>query len=154
MAPPVSPREWGEGPEDDAALEAGGWAAGLDVWEPVSKAYAQFVGDMTLANSQLWSLHEAVRAEVWREAIAALRSDELADRIAEATAEHHIATGRPDADGNDPCVCGQWWDSEHCEGWDEHMAAVSLAAAISWLESRLSAATPGEPRMLRDDTND
>ena len=63
MAAPRSPQEYGEG-MDDAALEADGWAAGLDVWGPVSKAYANFVQDSTLANSQLWSLREAIRAEL------------------------------------------------------------------------------------------
>lgn len=59
---PVSPEEWGGG-MNDTELEAQGWAFGLGVWEPVGKAYANFVGDSTLANSQLWSLAEAIRAE-------------------------------------------------------------------------------------------
>jgi hypothetical protein len=65
--PPVSPQEYGEGFADDAALETAGYAAGLDVWGPVKKAYANFVGDDALANSQLWSLREAIRAEVLAE---------------------------------------------------------------------------------------
>lgn len=64
---PRSPQEYGAGHPDDAALEADGWAAGLDVWGPVEKAYSNFVGDMTLANSQLWSLREAIRAELLAE---------------------------------------------------------------------------------------
>lgn len=60
---PVSPDEYGEGFLDDAALEEDGWAAGLDVWGPLEKAYSNFVGDDALANSQLWSLREAIRKE-------------------------------------------------------------------------------------------
>lgn len=63
----AQPQEYGEGPADDAALEADGWAAGLDAWGPVTKAYENFVGDSALANSQLWSLREAVRAETLAE---------------------------------------------------------------------------------------
>jgi hypothetical protein len=63
---PQSPDEYGEG-MDDAQLEAEGWAAGLDVWGPVKKAYGNFVGDGTLANSQLWSLRQAIRAELLAE---------------------------------------------------------------------------------------
>lgn len=63
---PVSPQEYGEG-QDDAELESAGYAAGLDVWDPLTKAYENFLGDGTLANSQLWSLREAIRAEVLEE---------------------------------------------------------------------------------------
>lgn len=63
MSGPTSPEEFGAG-MTDAELEAAGWAAGLDVWGPVTKAYENFVGDMTLANSQLYSLAEAIRAQV------------------------------------------------------------------------------------------
>lgn len=62
----MSPEELGGG-MDDAELDADGWAVGLDVWEPVQKAYRNFVGDMTLANSQLWSLRQAIRAELLNE---------------------------------------------------------------------------------------
>jgi hypothetical protein len=48
---------------DDAQLEAAGWAAGLGVWDPLTKAYENALGDGTLANSQLWSLREAIRRE-------------------------------------------------------------------------------------------
>ncbi len=34
---PVGPDEYGEGFLDDEALEAEGWAAGLDVWGPLMK---------------------------------------------------------------------------------------------------------------------
>jgi len=63
---PVSPQEYGEG-MDDAELEAAGWASGLDVWGQVEKAYGNYLGDGTLANSQLWSLREAIRAEALAE---------------------------------------------------------------------------------------
>jgi Family of unknown function (DUF6221) len=59
---PVSPAEYGEG-LTDAELEEQGYAAGLDVWGQVEKAYENYLGDGTLANSQLWSLREAVRHE-------------------------------------------------------------------------------------------
>jgi hypothetical protein len=64
---PVSPADYGEGPADDAALEAAGWAAGLDVWGQVSKAYGNYLGDGTLANAQLWSLRQAIRAQAREE---------------------------------------------------------------------------------------
>lgn len=60
---PVSPQEYGDG-QDDAGLEADGYAAGLDVWGPLTKAYENYLGDPTLANSQLWSLREAIRREL------------------------------------------------------------------------------------------
>jgi hypothetical protein len=60
---PVSPADYGEGMNDEQ-LKADGWAAGLDVWEQVGKAYVRYLGgDNVLANSQLWSLREAIRAE-------------------------------------------------------------------------------------------
>jgi hypothetical protein len=61
---PIPPAEYdGEHLDTDAKLEAEGWAAGLDVWEQVGKAYGNYLGDDTLANAQLWSLREAIRAE-------------------------------------------------------------------------------------------
>lgn len=66
MSGPVSPQEYGEG-QDDVGLEAAGYASGLDVWDQVDKAYGNYLGDGTLANSQLWSLREAVRAELLAE---------------------------------------------------------------------------------------
>lgn len=54
--------------------------------------------------------------------------DELIQLVATATEQHHIEYGVTDGSGNNPCVCGQWWDSSDVEGWDEHMAAVALAA--------------------------
>jgi hypothetical protein len=59
---PVSPEEYGEG-LDDAALEEAGYASGLDVWGQVEKAYGNYLGGDTLANSQLWSLRQAIRAQ-------------------------------------------------------------------------------------------
>jgi hypothetical protein len=67
MSAPVSPAEYGSGYQNDAELEEAGYAAGLDAWGPVSKAYENFLGDGDLANSQLWSLREAIRAEVLAE---------------------------------------------------------------------------------------
>jgi len=63
---PKSPAEYGAG-FDDEQLEADGWAVGLGVWGPVEKAYANFVGGGELANSQLWSLRQAIRAELLEE---------------------------------------------------------------------------------------
>lgn len=113
---------------------------GLLQAKPDLKAHADLV--MDLAN-RVFHANKAAEERGYRKAIADLRNDELADRIAEATAEHYIVTGRTDANGNNPCVCGRWWDSEHTEGWDEHMASVSLAVVTSWLESRLSSDTEG-----------
>ncbi len=62
MSGPVSPEEYGDG-MDEAQLADEGKAVGLGVWGPVKKAYQQFVGDATLANSQLWSLEQAIRAD-------------------------------------------------------------------------------------------
>jgi hypothetical protein len=76
VSAPCSPQDYGDGPADDAALEADGWAAGLAVWGSVTKAYANFTGDGALANSQLWSLREAVRREVLAEAGAGLTDRE------------------------------------------------------------------------------
>lgn len=59
---PMHPVEYD--PEDVPELEADGWATGLDVWAPVEKAYVNALGgENTLANAQLWSLREAIRAE-------------------------------------------------------------------------------------------
>lgn len=62
MSGPISPEEYSEG-LDDAGLEAAGYASGLAVWGQVEKAYGNYLGDGTLANSQLWSLREAIRRE-------------------------------------------------------------------------------------------
>ncbi len=69
---PKSPAEYGEG-MDDEQLAAEGWATGLDVWEPATKAFERYVDDGTQANSQLWSLREAIRAEHLEELRAAGR---------------------------------------------------------------------------------
>lgn len=61
---PIHPDEYdGEHLNSDDKLRDEGWAAGLAVWYPVSKAYGNALGDATLANAQLWSLREAIRAE-------------------------------------------------------------------------------------------
>lgn len=59
---PVSPQQYGSG-MNDAELRAAGWAAGLDVWGALDKAYGDVVGDGAVVNSQLWSLREAVRKQ-------------------------------------------------------------------------------------------
>jgi hypothetical protein len=66
---PQAPIEYDSDTEypDDAALEAADWAAGLDVWGPVEKAYENFVQEGDLANAQLWSLREAIRRELLTE---------------------------------------------------------------------------------------
>jgi hypothetical protein len=65
---PVEPAEYDpEHPHTDETLEADGWATGLDVWEQVGKAYEWYGacdGDESLQNAQLWSLREAIRAEL------------------------------------------------------------------------------------------
>lgn len=66
MSGPVSPAEYGAGSTDDE-LKEGGYAAGLEVWDTLEKAYGDYLGDGTLANSQLWSLRVAVRAEAMNE---------------------------------------------------------------------------------------
>lgn len=85
---PCSPQDYGDGPADDAAaaLEADGWAAGLAVWGPVTKAYANFTGDDALANSQLWSLREAIRCEVLAPVPAGL-TDREREAVEECSAE-------------------------------------------------------------------
>jgi hypothetical protein len=69
---PIHPDEYdGEHLNTDEKLREAGWAAGLDVWEQVSKAYGDQLSSGTLANAQLWSLREAICAEVRTEIIAA-----------------------------------------------------------------------------------
>lgn len=68
MAGPVDPLDYNDGvqlaPVTDADLEADGHAAGLAVWGQVEKAYVNYLGgENLLANCQLWSLREAIRAE-------------------------------------------------------------------------------------------
>jgi hypothetical protein len=75
---PIPPDEYdGEHLNTDEKLEAEGYAAGLDVWEQVGKAYEWYLNqgdeDDTLGNAQLWSLREAIRAEHLEELRAAGR---------------------------------------------------------------------------------
>lgn len=56
---PVDPAEYG-GSWDEARLEREGYATGLDVWDPLTKAYENFLGDGDMANAQLWSLLQAI----------------------------------------------------------------------------------------------
>lgn len=65
----MSPTEYGAGMNDEQ-LKAAHWAAGLDVWGPVKRAYGDFVGNDTQVNSQLWSLAQAIR-KAERERVAA-----------------------------------------------------------------------------------
>lgn len=64
--------------------------------------------------------------------------------VTAATEQHHIDFGQRNADGNNPCVCGKWWDSADMPGWDEHMAEVAVAALAAG--GRL---LPGELERLR-----
>ncbi len=65
---PIPPDDYdGEHLNTDDKLEEAGWAAGLDVWEQVGKAYGNYLEDDTLANAQLWSLRKAIRAELLEE---------------------------------------------------------------------------------------
>lgn len=61
MSRPVNPEQYGDErwSGGDAALEAAGYASGLDVWDQVDKAYGNYLGDDGLANAQLWSLLQA-----------------------------------------------------------------------------------------------
>jgi hypothetical protein len=70
---PIPPAAYGgEQWDTDEKLRADGWAAGLDVWEQVGKAYCEhYLGDDALGNAQLWSLREAIRAEFLAELRAA-----------------------------------------------------------------------------------
>jgi hypothetical protein len=61
---PKPPEQYdGEHLNTDEKLQDEGYAAGLDVWEQVGKAYSNYLGDDALANAQLWSLRQAIRAE-------------------------------------------------------------------------------------------
>ena len=48
--------------------------------------------------------------------------------IVAATEQHCLVSGQPDADGHDPCSCGQWREGADGSSWDEHMAEVTVAA--------------------------
>jgi len=65
---PIPPAEYDdENVLTDARLEEDGYATGLDVWEQVGKAYGNYVEVGVLANAQLWSLRQAIRAELLAE---------------------------------------------------------------------------------------
>jgi hypothetical protein len=54
--------------EPGTAADLAGVAAGLDVWEQVGKGYSEwYLKDDTLGNAQLWSLRQAIRAELLEE---------------------------------------------------------------------------------------
>lgn len=68
---PIPPEEYdGADLNTDEKLRAAGWAAGLDVWEQVGKAYEWYgpggdgVDAGALQNAQLWSLRQAIRKEL------------------------------------------------------------------------------------------
>jgi len=69
---PVSPAEYDA--ENQPDLEADGYAAGLDVWEQVDKAYGNYLGDGTLANAYG---HGEIRAEELTDAEMEAASDAL-----------------------------------------------------------------------------
>lgn len=73
---PIPPEEYARDTEPgdpvltDDELAAGGWAAGLDVWEQMGKAYEHYLNPPGgradypdgLDNAQMWSLQEAIKA--------------------------------------------------------------------------------------------
>lgn len=61
---PYDPAEDEDGRWDEARLEREDYATGLDVWGQVKKAYENYLGDPGMANAQLWSLRQAIRAEL------------------------------------------------------------------------------------------
>lgn len=91
MSPgPIHPDEYGdsEGINTDAGLREQGFAAGMDVWGQVEKAYGQYLGTDVLANAQLWSLREAIRAE-----LLATPKMQALERFARAAAAHATTDG-------------------------------------------------------------
>lgn len=66
--------------------------------------------------------------------------------VTKATEAHHIVFTQTDANGNNPCVCGNWWDGADGPGWDEHMAEAALSALAA--AGRL---LTEEPRRLSPD---
>jgi hypothetical protein len=64
-------------------------------------------------------------------------TDDLRTAIAEATAQHGLDLDERDADGNNPCTCGEW-----VENWDEHWADIALAA----IQDRYVPPPPGSDR--------
>jgi hypothetical protein len=72
---PIYPDAYdGEHLNTDEKLRAAGWAAGLDVWSVLDKTHGDALSDGTVANAQLWSLREAVRAELMAEVGEKLRA--------------------------------------------------------------------------------
>jgi hypothetical protein len=69
-------------------------------------------------------------------------TDADVELVALVTAAHHIVTGQTDADGNNPCACGQWWDNADEPGWDEHIAEVALDALAAAGRLMLAGAQP------------
>lgn len=70
---PIHPDEYdGQHLNTDDKLREAGWAAGLDVWEQVGKAYEWYgpgggrEDTGALQNAQLWSLQQAIHAQAVR----------------------------------------------------------------------------------------
>ena len=77
---------------------------------------------------------------------------DLRDRYAEAMRAHYINTEERDADGHNPCVCGNWWDDTMSEDWDAHLADAVLAvrdAELERLRGELADANTSWERVLR-----
>lgn len=82
---------------------------------------------------------DALRAQVLAEVQGALRDDRLAEVVAMATGTHHIDRLLPkDADGGERCVCGVGVSLADGPDWDDHMAAMSLAATADYLRDTLA----------------
>jgi hypothetical protein len=70
MNGPIRPDDYdGEHLNTDEKLEEEGWAAGLNVWGVLDKVLGDALSDDTVANAQLWSLRQAVRAELLKELV-------------------------------------------------------------------------------------
>jgi hypothetical protein len=132
---PIHPDEYdGKHLNNDDKLRATGMAIGLDVWEPVSKAYSNWLADGVVANAQLWSLREAIRAEAALDLAIALRAlvqaryefKEFREKLAALAAnlDYLNESGENDArnireflagtgpDDNDPRVQARAWGLE------------------------------------------
>lgn len=96
MGGPIPPAEYdGKRLDTDEKLEAAGWAAGLDVWSVLDKVLGEAVRNGTVANAQLWSLREAVRAEHLAElrANAQLWSLRATTDVGEPRADRQVTCG-------------------------------------------------------------
>ena len=79
---PTDPAEYGHGAVwTEARLKLEDYATGLDVWGQVTKAYENYLGDGEMANAQLWSLRQAIRAQVIAE-MGGTDPDDLPEHLA------------------------------------------------------------------------